>query len=108
MLPRHSQSKRQQGRPIVGDDDQAIFEWRGATPEYILNPKEHFGKDFRDYQLDVNYRSPKNIVNLSRKLIRHNTNRVDKTVKFTRTTSPSALSLSPTSSTTRNTQGKSL
>ena len=43
---------------IIGDDDQAIFEWRGATPEYILNPKEHFGADFRDYQLEVNYRSP--------------------------------------------------
>ena len=66
---------------IVGDDDQAIFEWRGATPEYILNPKDHFGTDFRDYQLDINYRSPRNIVDLSKKLIRHNTNRVDKKVK---------------------------
>lgn len=65
---------------IVGDDDQAIFEWRGATPEYILNPEEHFGTDFRDYQLDINYRSPRNIVDLSKRLIRHNTNRVDKRV----------------------------
>ena len=66
---------------IVGDDDQAIFEWRGATPEYILNPDEYFGTEFRDYQLDVNYRSPGNIVDLSRKLIGHNENRVDKKVK---------------------------
>ena len=66
---------------IVGDDDQAIFEWRGATPEYILHPKDHFGTDFRDYQLDINYRSPRNIVDLSKKLIRHNLNRVDKRVK---------------------------
>ena len=66
---------------IVGDDDQAIFEWRGATPEYILNPTEHFGAHFRDYQLDINYRSPRNIVDLSKILIRHNTNRVDKAVK---------------------------
>ena len=72
---------------IVGDDDQAIFEWRGATPEYILNPEEHFGTDFRDYQLDINYRSPRNIVDLSKKLIRHNTNRVDKTVKSANRTS---------------------
>ena len=66
---------------IVGDDDQAIFEWRGATPEYILNPAEYFGAEFRDYQLDTNYRSPRNIVDLSRKLISHNENRVDKKVR---------------------------
>ncbi len=28
---------------IVGDDDQAIFEWRGATPEYILHPEQYLG-----------------------------------------------------------------
>ena len=47
---------------VVGDDDQAIFEWRGATPEYILHPSHYFGVDFTDYQLEVNYRSPMNIV----------------------------------------------
>ena len=31
---------------IAGDDDQAIFEWRGATPEYILDPGQYFGSDF--------------------------------------------------------------
>ena len=68
---------------IVGDDDQAIFEWRGASPEYILRPQEHFGFDaqFKDYQLEVNYRSPKNIVSHSQKLIAHNKNRVAKRVK---------------------------
>ncbi len=66
---------------IVGDDDQAIFEWRGATPEYILNPDRYFGTEFRDYQLDTNYRSPRNIVDFSRRLIRHNRNRVEKNVQ---------------------------
>ncbi len=66
---------------IVGDDDQAIFEWRGATPEYILYPDQYFGTDFRDFQLDINYRSPRNIVDLSRNLIGHNENRVDKKVR---------------------------
>lgn len=65
---------------IVGDDDQAIFEWRGATPEYILNPKHYFGVDFQDYQLEVNYRSPRNIVEHSQRLITNNENRVDKKV----------------------------
>ena len=66
---------------IVGDDDQAIFEWRGATPDYILSPDEYFGTKFLDYQLDINYRSPGNIVELSQKLISHNEKRVSKDVK---------------------------
>ena len=65
---------------IVGDDDQAIFEWRGATPEYILHPDQYFDTSFHDYQLQVNYRSPKNIVELSQKLIANNINRVKKHV----------------------------
>lgn len=65
---------------IVGDDDQAIFEWRGATPEYILNPEKYLGSAFTDYQLAVNYRSPGNIVNLGQQLIANNKNRVAKRV----------------------------
>ncbi len=66
---------------IVGDDDQAIFEWRGATPEYILHPNQYFGVPFKDYHLKVNYRSPKNIVAHSQRLIANNENRVSKQVK---------------------------
>ena len=65
---------------IIGDDDQAIFEWRGATPEYILHPEQYFGVDFQDYQLSINYRSPKNIVEHSQQLITNNQNRVAKKV----------------------------
>lgn len=66
---------------IVGDDDQAIFEWRGASPEYILRPHQYFGSQFKDYLLRTNYRSPRNIVRHSQKLIAHNKNRVPKQVK---------------------------
>ena len=66
---------------IVGDDDQAIFEWRGATPEYILNPEQYLGTSFHDYQLQVNYRSPKNIVEHSQRLIGNNKNRFSKRVE---------------------------
>ena len=66
---------------IVGDDDQAIFEWRGATPEYILHPGRYFGVEFDDYHLQINYRSPKNIVDLSQHLIANNENRVSKRVR---------------------------
>ena len=65
---------------IVGDDDQAIFEWRGATPEYILKPNDHFNMRFETYTLDLNYRSPPNIVRHSQKLIAHNKRREDKPV----------------------------
>ena len=66
---------------IVGDDDQAIFEWRGASPEYILKPHQYFGVQFKDYLLKTNYRSPSNIVRHSQKLIAHNRNRVSKQVR---------------------------
>lgn len=70
---------------IVGDDDQAIFEWRGATPEYILNPQKYFGREFTTSILDTNYRSPKNIVEKSKTLIEHNERRVKKDIKAHRT-----------------------
>jgi DNA helicase-2/ATP-dependent DNA helicase PcrA len=66
---------------IVGDDDQALFEWRGATPEYILDPTRFLGFDFKTFTLATNYRSPANIVDLSQRLIAHNTRRVEKKVR---------------------------
>ncbi|CAN5564347.1 hypothetical protein BH11ARM2_BH11ARM2_13550 [soil metagenome] len=71
---------------IVGDDDQALFEWRGATPEYILDPQKYFGTPFLTYTLDTNYRSPKNIVERSQLLIAHNERRVKKDTRAFQTT----------------------
>ena len=65
---------------LAGDDDQAIFEWRGATPEYILDPAKFFGSDFQTYTLSVNYRSPANIVEHSQRLISNNSRRVPKQI----------------------------
>jgi len=74
--------KRNQSKlTIVGDDDQAIFEWRGATPEYILNPARFFDLQFHTYTLEVNYRSPSNIVKSSQRLIAKNNNRVEKNIR---------------------------
>lgn len=66
---------------IAGDDDQAIFEWRGATPEYIMEPGRFFDLDFSTRTLAVNYRSPFNIVKHSQALIQHNRRRVQKDVR---------------------------
>lgn len=65
---------------IVGDDDQAIFEWRGAVPKFILRPEEFFGVPFETHTLETNYRSPANILLHSQNLIAHNKARVEKRV----------------------------
>ncbi len=65
---------------IVGDDDQAIFEWRGSTPNFIVSPDSHFGVSFESHKLEMNYRCPKNIVEHSQKLIANNSFRVAKIV----------------------------
>ena len=64
---------------IVGDDDQSIYQFRGARPEIMLN----FPKDFPNTKqiiLDVNYRSTKAIVNGSGRIIRHNGKRYQKQI----------------------------
>lgn len=65
---------------LVGDEDQAIFEWRGSTPTFILNPDKYFNSDLNSHNLEINYRSPKNIVEYSQNLIKYNKNRINKTV----------------------------
>lgn len=65
---------------IAGDDDQAIFEWRGATPDYILNPSQFFDRQLKTCILKVNYRSPSNIVEHSQRLIANNQRRVRKPI----------------------------
>ena len=67
---------------IVGDDDQSIYQFRGARPEIMLN----FPKDFpetRQIILDVNYRSTKAIVNGAARVIQHNRKRYPKQIVTT-------------------------
>ena len=83
---------------IVGDDDQAIFEWRGATPEYILHPARYLGTPFTDYHLQTNYRSPQNIVELSQNLIANNKNRVGKQVSASKNADTAEIEIRKTDS----------
>ena len=58
---------------VVGDPDQAIFEWRGSSPKYIKKPESFFdGKIFIRHRLNINYRMPQNIVGFSQNLIKYN------------------------------------
>ena len=62
---------------VVGDDDQSIYRFRGAKPEIMLG----FEKDFpgtKRVLLGTNYRSTKEIVETSLKLIGHNKVRFEK------------------------------
>ena len=62
---------------VVGDNDQAIFTWRGANYRNILN----FEKDYSDAKvviLDENYRSTKNILKAANNVIKNNKIRKEK------------------------------
>lgn len=64
---------------VVGDDDQSIYRFRGATIENILN----FEKQYRGaklIRLEQNYRSTKQILNAANAVIAHNSGRKGKTL----------------------------
>lgn len=65
---------------VVGDEDQSIYSFRGARPDYMMNFGEIF-KGSKKIILDTNYRSDANIVTLSENLIVKNKNRYNKTIK---------------------------
>ena len=69
---------------VVGDDDQSIYGWRGATIKNILNFSEHF-KDTVVVKLEENYRSTDTILDHANQLIEHNRDRLGKKLVGTRT-----------------------
>ncbi len=70
-------SAKYQNICVVGDDSQAIFSWRGANYQKILN----FEKDYKKAQvimLEQNYRSTKKILEAANCVIRNNKQRKEK------------------------------
>lgn len=62
---------------IVADDDQSIYGFRGAFPKGLLEFKKIYPQA-KIFYMEENFRSSKNIVNVSNKFIKQNTLRYDK------------------------------
>lgn len=65
---------------VVGDEDQSIYGFRGARPDFMLEFDQYF-PGARHILLDTNYRSSKDIVDLSLGLIKKNKKRHPKDLK---------------------------
>lgn len=79
---------------VVGDDDQSIYRFRGATIENILSFEQHY-KGACVIRLEENYRSTQNILDGANAVIANNKNRKGKTL-FTRSGSGDKIVLNTT------------
>ena len=62
---------------VVGDEDQAIYSWRGATVTNIINFNRDFPTTTR-FTIEQNYRSVQAILNVANTIIKNNTQRMPK------------------------------
>ena len=75
---------------VVGDVDQAIYSFRGADYQIMLNFQQDFGDGVLNKTsktmilLEKNYRSTDTIIQAANHLIKHNQQRVDKVLESTR------------------------
>ncbi len=64
----------------VGDDDQTIYGYNGASPSWLID-FEQFFPGAGSHPLEVNYRCPAGIVDAVDRLLRHNQRRVPKSIR---------------------------
>ena len=63
----------------VGDDDQTIYGYSGASPEWLIDYHKFFPGAQR-HELHVNYRCPPEVVDAASNLLSHNRRRIDKQI----------------------------
>jgi DNA helicase-2/ATP-dependent DNA helicase PcrA len=68
---------------VVGDDDQVVYGFRGASAVNIVDFEQRYGNqpDYRTIALTVNYRSHQRILDVANAVIRHNSLRKEKNLK---------------------------
>jgi DNA helicase-2/ATP-dependent DNA helicase PcrA len=72
-------TQKQQNICVVGDESQSIYRWRGADISNILNFEQHY-PEARTIKLEQNYRSTQTILDAADAVIKHNTERKEKTL----------------------------
>lgn len=80
----------------VGDDDQTIYGYAGASPDWLIRFGEFF-PGAADHRLTVNYRCPPDVVDAAVNLLSHNRHRVAKDISAGNTdtdTDPAGLTAS--------------
>jgi DNA helicase-2/ATP-dependent DNA helicase PcrA len=63
----------------VGDDDQVIYGYAGASPEFLINYPDYF-PGAGSHALTVNYRCPPVVIDAARHLLSYNARRLDKDI----------------------------
>lgn len=67
---------------VIGDDDQTIYEWRGADPSFILDFADTY--DAETYRIQDNFRCRAPQIALANRIIEHNDQRVAKQLSLTK------------------------
>lgn len=63
----------------VGDDDQTIYGYAGASPQWLIDFDKYFPGAAR-HHLNVNYRCPPPVIDAAINLLSHNWHRIDKQI----------------------------
>ena len=78
----------------VGDDDQVIYGYAGATPAYLIDFDQWFPGAGR-HALEVNYRCPSAVVEGARRLLSYNDRRIDKAIRSPKVPPDGELCIQP-------------
>ncbi|HUP18771.1 MAG TPA: ATP-dependent helicase [Gemmatimonadota bacterium] len=70
---------------VAGDDDQAIYGFRGCTSEFIVDLERRLDRAVASHELAINYRSPPEVLAHAERLIRRNPGRIPKRPVASRT-----------------------